>query len=134
VRVEDAAASGCQLDEHKKIASELAAEEDYNLRSPFFLLLLFLLLLLPFGREPFCVSSSCPSLYVTCLPGQIRLRLARPANATVLQRYINMVGDSPEMVGVRRCSVPLSVCRTQPEGWARSPAGNSGAAASPVQP
>ena len=36
MRVEDAAASGCQLDEHKKIASELAAEEDYNLRSPFF--------------------------------------------------------------------------------------------------
>ena len=36
MRVEDAAASGCQLDEHKKIASELAAEEDYNLKSPFF--------------------------------------------------------------------------------------------------
>jgi len=36
VRVQDAAASGCQLDEHKKIASELAAEEDYNLRSPCF--------------------------------------------------------------------------------------------------
>jgi len=41
VRVEDAAASGCQLDEHKKIASELAAEEDYNLRSPFFFFFFF---------------------------------------------------------------------------------------------
>jgi len=68
------------------------------------------------------------------LPGQIRLRLARPANASVLQRYINMVGDSAEMVGARRCSVPLSVCRSQPEGWARSAAGNSRAAAAPVQP
>jgi len=27
---------GCQLDERKKIASELAAEENYNLRSPLF--------------------------------------------------------------------------------------------------
>jgi len=66
--------------------------------------------------------------------GDRSLQLARPANASVLQRYINMVGDSPEMVGARRCSVPLSVCRTQPEDWARSAAGNSGAAAAPVQP
>jgi len=34
----------------------------------------------------------------------------------VTEIYINMVGESPEMVGARRCSVPLSVCRSQPEG------------------
>jgi len=46
-----------------------------------------------------------------------------------------MVGDSPERGGgARRCSVPLSACHSQPEGWARAAAGSPRAAVTPVQP